>query len=337
MQTKPRRIVATLSVIAAAVWLSAAGAAAQTPTPFKVLFSAPPTTFQLPHFVAKDEKWFDKAGLQVSETFVAGDSNAVRGLVSGSADVASTGLMVAMQAVTEGAKIKVIGAWQPRVDYQTLVHERIKSVKDLSGSRIATASAGGLTQRIPEMLMQKYGVEIGKTNFISLGGHEARMKAVLADKVDATVVSMLYSARAVRENKSVRILGSIADDFPSLGFTFLIAMEKDLADPEKRKAIDAYVRWGIVEGSRFIMKNPDRAAEIMQSRSQETPLDMTRDVIRSMNQLNLWGVNGGLDQDVIDFTDKIGHEMGVMKRPLAPGEGVDGSAVAKALADAGRM
>jgi NitT/TauT family transport system substrate-binding protein len=315
---------------------AATPAAAQGTTPLKIIFSAPPTTFQLPHHVAKDEKWFDRAGLRVEESYVAGDSNAVRGLVSGGADVASTGLMVALQAIAEGAKIKVIGAWQPRVDYQVLVQDRIKTFKDLSGSRIATASAGGLTQRIPEMLMQKHAVEIGKTSFISLGGHEARMKAVITDKVDASVVGMLYAATAMREGRGVHVLSSIADDFPAIGFTYAIAMEKDLSDPVKRQAIEKYVRWGILEGSRFILKNPDRAAEIMQSRSQETPIEVTKAVIKDMNKLGIWGDNGGLDQTIIDFTNKMGVEMGAMRRPLAAGEGIDRSLVDKALSESGR-
>jgi ABC-type nitrate/sulfonate/bicarbonate transport system substrate-binding protein len=186
------------------------------------------------------------------------------------------------------------------------------------------------------MLMQKHAVEIGKTSFISLGGHEARMKAVITDKVDASVVGMLYAATAMREGRGVHVLSSIADDFPAIGFTYAIAMEKDLSDPVKRQAIEKYVRWGIVEGSRFILKNPDRAAEIMQSRSQETPIEVTKAVIKDMNKLGIWGDNGGLDQSIIDFTNKMGVEMGAMRRPLAAGEGIDRTLVDKALSEAGR-
>lgn len=309
-------------------------AQAQDRTPFRVVFSAPPTTFQLPHHVAKDLGWFDKAGLKVEESYVAGDSNAVRGLVSGGADVASTGLLVGLQAVTEGAKIKVAGAWQPRVDYQMLAQDRIKSVRDLETARIGTASAGGLTQRIPEMLMQKHRVPTNKANFVSLGGHEARMKAVMADKVDASVVGMLYAAQAGNA-KGVHVLSSIAAEFPALGFTFLIVADKDLENPAKRRAMETYVRWGIVEGSRFIMKEPDRAAAIMHARAPEISLATISGIIREMNRLNLWGVDGGLDREVIDFNVKLGVEMGALKRPMAPGEGIDDSLVKKALAEAG--
>jgi ABC-type nitrate/sulfonate/bicarbonate transport system substrate-binding protein len=327
------KIVALATVIAAAAMN---GVRAQERTPFRMVFSAPPTTFQLPHYVAKDLGWFDRAGLKVEESYVAGDSNAVRGLVSGGADAASTGLLVGFQAVTEGARIKVAGSWQPKVDYQMLVQDSIKSLRDLATARIGTASAGGLTQRIPEMLMQKHGVNTNQASFVSLGGHEARMKAVVAGKVDASVVGMLYAARA-RGSKGVRVLSSVVDDFPALGFTFLIVADKDLTVPAKRQAIETYVRWGIIEGSRFIMKDPDRAAEIMRARDPETPLELIREIIREMNRLNLWGVNGGLEAEVIDFNVKLGADMGVLKRPMAPGEGVDRSLVDKALAEAGRV
>lgn len=323
--------------VAALMLATLSSASAQDRTPLRIVFGAPPTTFELPHFVARDMGWFEKAGLQVEETFVAGDSNAVRGLVSGGAEGAGTNLMVAMQAITEGARIKLIGAWQPRVDYQTIAQNRVAAFKDLAGARIATASAGGITQKIPEMLMQKYRVDASGVKFISLGGHEARMKAVLTDKVDASVVGMLYAAQAQNTSKDIRILGSVADDFPGLGFTFLAVTDKDLADPTKRAALEKYVRVAIIEGSRFIVSNPDRAAEIMHKRSTETPVALIAQVIREMNRLKLWGVNGGVEPEVTEFTAKLGHEMGVLKRPLASGEGIDRSLVENALKQTGRI
>jgi ABC-type nitrate/sulfonate/bicarbonate transport system substrate-binding protein len=131
------------------------------------------------------------------------------------------------------------------------------------------------------------------------------------------------------------VLGSIANDFPGLGFTFLAVADKDLADPAKRKALEAYVRVAIVEASRFIMKNPGQAAEIMHKWTPETPVDLIRQVIVEMNRLNLWGVNGGIEPEITDFTAKLGHEMGVLKRSLNPGEGIDRSLAEKAVAGLG--
>jgi NitT/TauT family transport system substrate-binding protein len=311
------------------------GAGAQERSNLKLVFSAPPTTFQLPHFVAVKEGFLDKAGLTVSETFVAGDSNAIRALVSGGADIATSGLLTALQAIAEGAKIKVIGAWQPKVDYQLLVRNNIKTVKDLAGTRIATASAGALTQRMPEMVMQKYNVDKSKNTFIPVGGHEARMKAVVAGKVDASVVGMLYAATAMNASKDVHVLSSITDDFPLFGFTFLMATDKDLADPVKRAALEKFVRASIIEGSRFVQKNPDKAAEVMHGRSPDTPLDLTKEVIRKMSAQNLWGVNGGMEPELIDFNVKLGVEMNVLKRVVTPAESVDRSLVDKALKEVG--
>jgi NitT/TauT family transport system substrate-binding protein len=280
-------------IISAGLLVAATLAAgAQERTPLKLVFSAPPTTFELPHFVAVKEGYLKKAGLNVSETFVAGDSNAIRALVSGGADIATSGLLTALQAIAEGAKIKVIGAWQPKVDYQLLVRNDIKTVQDLVGKRIATASAGALTQRMPEMVMQKYNVDRSKTTFIPVGGHEARMKAVVAGKVDGSVVGMLYASTAVHMSKDVHVLKSITDEFPLFGFTFLMARDNDLADPVKRQTLEKFVKASIVEGARFVEKNPEKAAEIMHERSPDVPLDLTKDVVRQMSAQKLWGTNG---------------------------------------------
>lgn len=332
--TKCTRAAGILAVSAAMI----SSASAQSPTPISIVFGAPPTTFELPHFVADELGWFEKAGLTADEVFVAGDSNAIRGLISGDALGGATALMVAMQAISEGAKIKIIGSWQPRVDYQILAHTSLKNYQDLSGQSIATGSVGGLTQRIPEMIMEKHGINKSSATFISIGGHQARMKAVVAGKVQAAAVGMLYAAQGVAAAPDeVHIIGSVAKEFPGLGFTFLVVKEEDLADPARRLAIEKYVRLAIVDGARFIKANPEKAAEIMHKKTPDTPLDLIKSAISQMNDLDLWGVNGGLDPDVIEFTARLGREMGVLKQGANLEQAVDSSIVDKVLAEAGRQ
>jgi ABC-type nitrate/sulfonate/bicarbonate transport system substrate-binding protein len=54
-----------LTFLVVAAW--SAGADAQG-TSLKLIFSTPPTTYALPHFVAKDLGWLDKAGLHVGKS-----------------------------------------------------------------------------------------------------------------------------------------------------------------------------------------------------------------------------------------------------------------------------
>ena len=336
------RIGRSLVAVAFAVLLVAlAGGGAVAPgqekMSLKLVFATPPTTGWLPHFVAKDLGWLDKAGLKVEEIWMTGDANAVRALLAGQGDMTATGVFATYSALVEEAKLKAIGSWQPTVDYQLLAQDRIKSVKDLTGVRVGAAGPRGLVYDIPRMVMKKHGIDPGTASFASIGGHEARMQAVVAGKVDVALVGMLYTAKALGEGRNVHVLTTVRDEFPGLGYVYLVGNEKDLANPERRKAFETYVRLAIIEGSRFVMKNPDKAAEIMHGRTPDLKLDLIQEVVRGLNRLNVWGVNGGLEPEITEFTVKLAYDLGSIKRPLGVGEVIDRSIVEKLLGEMGRF
>ena len=116
---------ALAAVMAVAGLTGGDSASGQEKMSLKVVFATPPTTYGLPHFVAKDLGWLDKAGLKVEEVWLTGDANAVRALLAGQGDIAAPGVFAVYSAITEGAKIKAIGSWQPKADYQLLANEKI--------------------------------------------------------------------------------------------------------------------------------------------------------------------------------------------------------------------
>lgn len=333
---KTLRITSVLIVISALALAPTLNSISTAQESLKLIFATPPTTYGLPHFVAKDLGWLDKAGLKVEEIWLTGDANAVRALLAGQGDIAAPGVFAVYAAIAEGARIKAIGSWQPKVDYQLLAGEKIKSVADLVGARVGAAGPRGLTTEIPRMVMKKYGVDPAKASFSQIGGHEARLQAIVANKVDVAIVGMLYAAKA-QEFPNVHLLTTIPDEFPGLGYSYLVVNEKDLANPEKRKALETYVRLAVIEASRFIMKNPDKAAEVMHGRTPDLKLDLIKDVVRGLNRINVWGVNGGLEPETTEFTAKLAHDMGSIKRKLNVEEVVDRSIVQKLVAEMGMM
>ena len=327
-----RRLLIALGLLV--VMLGASRTTAQAPTKLKLVFATPPTTYALPHFVAQDQGWLKQRGLDVEEVWLTGDANALRALLSGAGNIAAPGTFPTYSVVAEGGRIKAIGAWQPIVDYVLIAREGITSLKDVAGTRVAAASVGGLTTEIPRMLLQKHGIDVGKTSFFSVGGHEARLQAVVGGKADAALVSLLYAAHGQRMAR-LNIVADVAREFPGLGYTYLVVNEKDLASPEMRRAFEIYVRAAVIEGSRFIVKNPDRAAEIMHKRTPNVEPDLIKDVVRSLVKAKVWGVNGGIDPEVTAFTAKLAVTLKSAPREIKAEELLDRSIVERAIAELG--
>lgn len=327
-----RRLLVGLALLA--VLAAVLPTTAQTPTKLKLIFATPPTTYGLPHFVAQDLGWLKQRGLEVEEVWLTGDANALRALLSGQGDLAAPGTFPTYSVVAEGGKIKAIGSWQPLVDYVLVAREGITSLKDLANARVAAASIGGLTTELPKMLLQKHGVDVSRTAFFSVGGHEARVQAVAGGKADAALVGLLYAAHGQRLTK-LNIVANLAREFPGLGYSYLVVNEKDLANPEKRRALETYVRAAVIEASRFIMKDPDRAAEVMHKRTPSVELDLIKEVVRTLTRAKVWGVNGGIEPEVTTFTARLAVSLKSAPREVKAEELLDRSLVERILAELG--
>src|SRR5581483_9068926 len=119
------------AILGAAVAL---GANAASSADLKMTFAMPttPAPYLLPFFVAKDLGWLEKAGLTVEEKVVTGDVNCMRAVITGDADTTLIGPNTIMQAIVSGGGLKLIGTYQPVVDYQIVARAgAANSIKDL--------------------------------------------------------------------------------------------------------------------------------------------------------------------------------------------------------------
>lgn len=317
-------------------WVAIGGCAwAAEPMKLRLIFSTPFSTNYTPYIVARDLGYFQKAGLEVEEVFVNGDANATRAIITNAGDVALTGPVNVFSAVENGAQIKSIGAWQPIPDYEVVAPLATKSMKDLADKTFAASGPSGLPQILPIMLFKKLGVPSDHVKFVSIGGHAARLQAVIANKADAALVNSITAATGIK-NGTVHSIATVAEHFPLLGYQALVVRTQDLSDPAKRKAYEALME-GSMLGARFIMKNPDKAAELLHARVDSLDLGLVRTVIRQLTEQKLWGVNGGLDRNITDFTVKLAFDMGEIKTQLKHEQVMDDSINDAVLKKIGRV
>jgi ABC-type nitrate/sulfonate/bicarbonate transport system substrate-binding protein len=301
---------AALAVVAIALVGSPSPALAAR---IKMAFPGPATTFGLPLYVAQKKGWL--GDLQVEEVVVTGDSNAMRVLLSGNADIALVGTLNVLASIHAGAHVRAIHSWQPLGDYNlVLATGKGTKISDLAGKTFATSGPGALPDQLPKLVMRKYAVDETTARFIQVGGHAARLQAVIGGRADATLINTVTAMRGVQDGK-VTVLTRISKEFPGLGYVWNVVRSDSLAKPELAAAYQTLTDIGL-RGSRFIMENPDEAAAIMHERVPELGVDFLKTVIRDLNTEDLWGVNGGLDPKIEEFTAKLNMDLGNL--PVAP-------------------
>jgi ABC-type nitrate/sulfonate/bicarbonate transport system substrate-binding protein len=181
------KVRAFFAAVLAAVALSVSPAPAAA-AKIKMVFTGSPTTLSLPYFVAQKKGWLD--GLEVEDVYVTGDANAMRVLLSGNADIATIGTLNVLASIQQGAAVRAIGSWQPIGDYNlVLAKGKGTTFADLAGKVFAASGPGALPEQLARLVMEKHGVDPSTARFLQVGGHAARVQAVLAGRADATLAN----------------------------------------------------------------------------------------------------------------------------------------------------
>jgi ABC-type nitrate/sulfonate/bicarbonate transport system substrate-binding protein len=279
----------------------------------KMVFPGPVTTFSLPYLVAQKKGWL--GDLAVEDVHVTGDANAMRVLLSGNADIGLIGTLNVLASLHAGASIRAIHSWQPIGDYSlVLATGKGSKLADLAGKTFASSGPGGLPDQLPRLIMRKYGIDESTARFVQIGGHAARLQAVIGGRADATLVNTVTALKGVQDGK-VTVLTRLSAEFPGLGYVWNVVRAEALEKPELAAAFQTMTDIGI-RGSRYVMENPDEAAAILHERLPDLDLPFLQTVVRDLNGGKLWGVNGGLDPAVEEFTADLNMKLGNL--PVAP-------------------
>src|SRR5690349_638972 len=217
---KSMRIVDRLTKTAMAIVFGmalAAASGAQERRSISIVFPTSVTTFMLPYLIAQDQGWFKEHGLDVKEVYLTGDSNAARAIIAGSGDVALLGMQTLFDLAQANAGLTTIVSWQPIVDYHIVAKKELgTNLSALVGKTLASGGPADMTTEIPRMILKKAGVDANSIKFVQIGGHAARLQAVVAGKADATMVNTLTALKGVRDG-GVVLVRSIAKELPNLG------------------------------------------------------------------------------------------------------------------------
>jgi NitT/TauT family transport system substrate-binding protein len=325
-----RRMLGIVAILAAlGGWSAAAQAQAQK---LKVAFPAVSETLYLPFLIAQDKGWVNADAVQVS-----GDANAMRALLSGTADVAIVGDFNVFSAAAEHASIRVIGSWQGVNDYQMVVDKSIDSFQDLAGKAYATTGPGAPPEEFSKLVLKKHGVDLSKVQFIALGGggHATLLQAVIAGRAAGTLVTTSNALQGVNGGK-VKVLTSISHEFPGVGYVYSVVRKDELDDPAKRAALQQFVS-ASMQASRYIEAHPDDAANFAVQKYPASDPAILKKTVLALTEEKVWGVNGGIEPPLVAATLQIARETGLLKQDIAPSGLFDTQLVDAAMAKLGPM
>lgn len=188
---------------------------------------------ELPLFVAKDFKIFDKYGLDVELIFTNGGSPLVQALVGGSIQTASVAAMAPIRAIQSGANLAIVAGFLNKNMYSFVTRQNIQKAADLKGKTIGIASFGAANEFSALMALKALGIAPNEVNLRVAGGSLARLTGIEHGGIDATVVP--HSNSGIALSRGMRVFADLAKvikEFPD----GTVVMKRNLSQRERAAA-----------------------------------------------------------------------------------------------------
>jgi NitT/TauT family transport system substrate-binding protein len=160
--------------------------------PAKLVIGYAATTPRLmPLWMARDQGFFAKYGIESEPVLLRSGATLVTGMASGDIQIGRT----AGAAVAAGHEIKMLATFSSRNSYDVVVRPNIKKAEDLRGKKLAINSVGGGTWIGAMLWLEHFGIDPQRDQILlqSVGDQGVQSQALESGVVDVVFVDSVYS------------------------------------------------------------------------------------------------------------------------------------------------
>jgi NitT/TauT family transport system substrate-binding protein len=294
---------------------------------------SPPSLDSITPYVAIEKGFFKKNGVDAEVVEFRGDATHVKALLSGDIDLSIN--MGATEGIVSAAKKAPIRLWvvaNPTTPYHFVARKEAgTTLKALIGKNIAVSGIGAISYHIPRIVLQRSGLDPEKFKYVAVGSPADRFKALVAGKVDATVVTNTEAAKLANYPDIIDLV-NVPKVVPEIPYEFGMARE----DYIQKNADTLYkLAKAIIESNRWIVANKAGTVEVAK---KILPEESTEALSKAYDLADprLWGVNGDITEASYNYTADFLKKVGYLETPLPYKQFFDRRFVNRALKELGR-
>jgi ABC-type nitrate/sulfonate/bicarbonate transport system substrate-binding protein len=182
------------------------------PAPFRLILGYAALNARIcPLWLADEQGYLAKYGLQVEQVYLRGAPTLVAGLASGDIQLGRSGGSATLAAIGAGHDFKIIATFSSRNTYDFIARPNIKRAEELRGKKIGLTSIGGTTWMGVLLWLEHFGLEPQRDNILLqvLGDQNIQAQAVEAGVADAAALDGVWSKKL--KQKGFTILGEYSD------------------------------------------------------------------------------------------------------------------------------
>ena len=153
-------------------------------------------------------------GLDLTVNYGGTSQVVMAAMVSGQAQVLEFSVQGTLSSVNNGVNLQAFALAQPRQDYAMIGRPNIKTLADLRGAKIGVLDTVGINGVQATLALQAAGLTQKDANIIQVGGQGARVSALVAGRIDATMVG--FSNYLQLKSQGYNLLYSYTKEQPNL-------------------------------------------------------------------------------------------------------------------------
>lgn len=185
---------------------------------------------QIPLWAGRELGIFRKYQLDLEAVLILGGARGMQALLGGSTHSANVAAMVPIRTALAGSDAVIVAGFLNKNLLKFIAQKTINKPADLRGKRVGIANFGGSNEFGVLLALKEWGIPREAVNIIPAGGSAARLLAMDARGLDATVVS--YDHAIMAAQKGMTILGDLADIVPEFPDR-LIVVRRSFLDKER--------------------------------------------------------------------------------------------------------
>lgn len=168
--------------------LTSAALAQGKPEKADITIGLPVTTSTfLPIYLANEQGYFKKEGLNVKIVAFHGGTDLVRGMIAGAVDVGVSALAEITVGIKAGQPLRVFYGGFNMTVFDWYAVKSIKSMADTKGKRFGISRIGSSTDFLTRYALQASGVDPKSVQIIQGGGSSPRLAAMEAGQLDVNI------------------------------------------------------------------------------------------------------------------------------------------------------
>ena len=213
-----------------------------------------------PLWVAQDQGFFTKYGIDPNTIFVRGSPIMLAAMMAGEIQIGYTGGTAVLGAAVGGADLKILASFTSRVTYDLVARPEIKSPEDLRGKRFGVQSIGGTVWMGAILGLEHLGLEPvrDKIDILVVGDQTVLAQALAAGRIDATAIEGVHSQPLQEKGFSILAqLSKVNLPFASLG----VVVRKEYID--KNPSVIEGILKAMLEGSAYALSPKNKPSTLV--------------------------------------------------------------------------